>query len=408
MHRSIEKHIPGYVTALLARLAERGHRGYLVGGSLRDILRGVAPHDFDLTTDATPTEMLDIFAGLRTIPTGLAHGTLTVLSEGNPVEITTHRKDGSYTDSRHPDAVTFTRDIEKDLARRDFTVNAMAWSAETGLVDPFGGMRDLQAGILRAVGEAELRFSEDALRILRAFRFAAQLDFNIEKDTLTGAKSCVKGLADISVERIFAELSRTVTAPAAKKGLAALLDTGAAPYVFFDMLPDRGALDALSLLPPKAPLRFAALLHKSSAEQLATLARRWHASNAFVAALSDTVAAFSAPVPCDAFEARRFVCHHYPHFEDALLLRAALTGEDTAAARALTRRVLSDGTAVEIRRLAVNGRELQEKLGVRPQKTGLLLSRLQEIVWREPRDNRRDALLLHAKAILEKEKEFYE
>ena len=408
MQADIGRQIPSYVYEILAALARCGKRGYLVGGSLRDILRGVTPHDFDLTTDATPDEMLTVFKEWRTVPTGLAHGTVTVITDGGPVEITTHRTDGAYTDSRHPDSVLFTDDITKDLARRDFTVNAMAWSDTHGLIDPFDGSGDLARGILRAVGEPRLRFTEDALRILRLFRFAAQLDFEIEPATLQAAGESAAGLAEISVERILSELTRTVTAPAAKKGLRALLDTGCAPYVFLDSLPDEGALDALQALPAEAPLRLAALLHRSTPDKLSRLAARWHASNAFTKALTAAVTALAAPVPVTPFEARRYVCTYFPHFEKGLLLRAALLGESTEEAIALCRRVLADGTAVEIRRLAVNGRELQDELGVRPDKTGLLLSRLQQLVWEEPARNRRAVLLCLARDILEKEKHIYE
>ncbi len=407
MYPEISSKIPTYISKVLTRLAENGKRGYLVGGSLRDILRGAEPHDFDLTTNATPDEMLQIFSDMRTVPTGLAHGTVTVIADGHPVEITTHRTDGTYTDSRHPDSVLFTDDIIKDLARRDFTVNAMAWNAETGLIDPFDGQGDLSRKILRAVGVPTARFTEDALRILRLFRFAAKLDFEIDTDTKSAAEASAAGLADISVERIFTELTGTVVAPAAEKGLAALFNAGCIPYVFFDVAPDASALGALKMLPAEAPLRIAALLHRHAPDTLLSLARRWHAPNAFGEALSATVKALAVPVPATSPEARRFVCTHFPHFEKGLLLRAALYGEGTDEALALCRRVLSDGTAIEIRRLAVNGRELQE-LGVRPQKTGLLLSRLQALVWEEPTRNRRAPLLSLAKDILAKEKDFYE
>ena len=402
MQISIADKVPPFVGEILDILAAHGKHGYLVGGSLRDILRGITPHDFDLTTDATPDEILQIFKNMRTVPTGLAHGTVTVVTSGGPVEITTHRTDGSYTDSRHPDSVSFTDDIIKDLARRDFTVNAMAWNAARGLIDPFDGRLDLTSGILRAVGEARVRFTEDALRILRLFRFAAKLNFEFEESTLLAAKACASGLADISVERILSELSRTIEAPYAEKGLSALLEAGCSPYIFFECTPDASVLPLLKKLPLDAPIRLAALLHRSTPEALMALAKRWHASNTFAEALVAAVKALAVPTPTTPFEARRFVCRHYPHFENGLILRGALCDERTDDAIALCRRVLSDGTAVEIRRLAVNGRELQEKLGVRPADTGKLLARLQELVWEAPKRNRREALLALAKDILEK------
>ncbi len=400
---NIKECLPAYVLDVLAVLQKNGKRGYLVGGSLRDLLRGTAPHDFDLTTNATPAEMLEIFSDFRVIETGLAHGTVTVISAGNPIEITTHRTDGAYTDSRHPDSVAFTTDLEADLARRDFTVNAMAWSEETGLIDPFGGRGDLTNRILRAVGDAKTRFAEDALRILRAFRFASQLDFEIEGETARGAAASAPRLADIAVERIFSELTRTVLGISLEKGLLGMREAGCIPYVFFDASPDLTRLAALKNLPPEAALRMAALLHRETPDALARLARRWHAPNAFLSGISAYALALSEKIPQTPYEARRFVCRHFPHYEGALLLREALYGEPVKDAVALTRTVRKDGTAVEIRRLAVNGRELQEKVGVRAEKTAALLTRLQELVWQEPKKNRRDALLLAAHEICEKE-----
>ncbi len=395
--------IPPYVQTALTALSRAGKRGYLVGGSLRDLLRGKVPHDFDLTTSATPDEMLEIFRNFRVIPTGLAHGTVTVLIEGQPVEITTHRTDGTYTDSRHPDSVCFTTDLREDLARRDFTVNAMAFSADRGLVDPFGGQKDLANGVLRAVGDPVVRFTEDALRILRCFRFAAQLDFKIEEKTAAGAAACAAQLGDIAVERIFSELVRTVVCPAAEKGLLGLHAAGCAPYVFFDTVPDLSRLFALKELPPEAALRIAALLHEKTDEEVRLLSRRWHTPNAFLEGVLAYLAILKDSLPKSAYEARRFVCTHYPYFDNGLLLRAALQGEDVAEARALTKGVLRDGTAVEIRRLAVNGKELQERVGVRPEKTAVLLRLLQDAVWQAPEKNRREALLLEARRICEKE-----
>ena len=399
--------LPAYVTAVMRALSKVGHRGYLVGGSLRDLLRGLAPHDYDLTTDATPEEMAEIFRDFRVIPTGVKHGTLTVLSEGHPIEVTTHRVDGAYADARHPTEVSFTRRLEADLSRRDFTVNAMAWNEEVGLVDLFGGQNDLARGILRAVGDPEARFSEDALRILRAFRFAAQLEFEIEPLTLAGAKKAAPGLSRIAVERVFSELTRLLVAKAPERGLAALLDAGCGEYVFFDTVSRLNRHAALAVLPPDALLRLAALFPLLEAERAEALCRRWHAPNAFCEGFSAYLLARREPLPDSAYTARRFTSNYWHYWEGALALRAA-AGEDTAAAGALCRRVARDGTAVEIRRLAVNGRELQTKLGVLPHRTKDLLLRLQDAVWQDPARNKSAALLETARAICERERDFCE
>ena len=315
----------------------------------------------------------------------------------------THRTDGAYSDSRHPDNVTFTPDLTADLARRDFTVNAMAWSEETGLVDLFGGQSDLAKGILRAVGDPEKRFCEDALRILRCFRFASQLDFTVEPETERGARLCASRLGDIAIERIFSELTRTVLGVSPERGLSGMQHVGCFPYIFFDISPDLTRLAALNILPKQAPLRMAALLHRETPDALRHLAKRWHAPNTFFDSICAYIIALDETPPKTPYEARRFVCRHFPHFEGALLLRAALFGEDVDRALMLTQTVLKDGTAVELRRLAVNGKALQEKVGVRVEKTAALLACLQDLVWQDPAANRRDALLAAARRICEKE-----
>jgi tRNA nucleotidyltransferase (CCA-adding enzyme) len=398
--------IPQYVHCLMDTLRAAGHRGYLVGGSLRDLLRGGAPHDFDMTTDATPEEMLEVFKAFRVIPTGLKHGTLTVLSEGNPVEITTHRVDGAYLDARRPEQVSFTRSLEGDLSRRDFTVNAMAWNPEVGLVDLFDGRGDLARGVIRAVGDPETRFREDALRILRAFRFCAQLGFDVDPATAEGARRAADGLEQISVERIFAELCRLLEGKNAQAGLRALLEAGCEKYVFFDAHLSEIDVD-INALSPKAALRLAAFLPHMDSQTATALCRRWHAPNAFAQELCAYLDAVREPMPTTPYEARRFVCRFWHGFAGAFELYA-LRGLDTAASAALCRKVSRDGTAVELRRLAVNGKELQEKLGVLPRRTGELLLRLQDEVFRSPEKNKRQALLAVAAEICERERDFCE
>ena len=175
--------IPSYCQKLIDSLNNCGFEGFLVGGCVRDALLGEKPNDYDITTNATPDEMLKVFKDYTVIKTGLKHGTLTVVVEGKNIEVTTFRVDGEYSDNRRPDSVEFTKNIEDDLSRRDFTVNAMAYNDQNGFVDVFGGMKDLENKIIKCVGNPDKRFLEDGLRILRAIRFASVLDFEIEEET---------------------------------------------------------------------------------------------------------------------------------------------------------------------------------------------------------------------------------
>ena len=199
------------VEFILKRLNEKGHRADVVGGPVRDFLRGVTPSDYDITTSATPEETKAAFSDFKTVDTGIKHGTVTLVLDSIPYEITTYRIDGEYTDSRHPDSVTFTRRIEEDLSRRDFTVNAISYNPRDGITDPFFGREDIEKKVIRAVGDPYLRFSEDALRILRALRFSSTLGFEIEENTAKALveKSCL--LPEISAERIFTEWKKLLS-----------------------------------------------------------------------------------------------------------------------------------------------------------------------------------------------------
>lgn len=211
--------LPKDVAWLLRQLNRAGYPAYVVGGCVRDSLLGRTPGDWDICTGALPEQTRTVFAGQRLLLTGLKHGTVAVVLAGKPYEITTFRVDGAYADHRHPDAVCFVPGVEQDLARRDFTVNAMAWHPDSGLVDCFGGQRDLQARVIRCVGDPDARFAEDALRILRAIRFAAQLDFSIDPATEAAAQRLRNTVQTVSGERIFAELDRLLNSPAAGRVL---------------------------------------------------------------------------------------------------------------------------------------------------------------------------------------------
>lgn len=266
--------MPKNVDIAINLLQSAGFEAYAVGGCVRDSLLGKTPNDWDITTSAKPEDMKSVFADFHCIDTGIKHGTVTVVIDGEPLEITTFRLDGEYEDNRHPKSVTFTSNLGADLGRRDFTVNAMAYSKMTGTVDLFGGQNDLKNKIIRCVGDPDRRFNEDALRILRALRFASALDFEIEEKT---AQSLLKNralLGNISEERIAKELLKLVCGNGAKRIL-----TDFAP-VLFEILPElqpmyknshdnphhcydiyEHTLIAVESIDPEPTLRFAMLLH---------------------------------------------------------------------------------------------------------------------------------------------------
>lgn len=266
--------LPNAVVQALGRLEAAGHAAYVVGGAVRDHLRGVQPHDFDLCTAALPAQTRAVFSGERVVDTGLRHGTVTVLLGGAPLEITTFRVEGDYSDGRRPDEVRFVREIEADLARRDFTVNAMAFSPTRGLADPFGGRQDLENRVLRAVGAPHARFSEDALRILRGLRMAAETGFSIEPATAEAMRTLAPLLAQISPERVSSELLRLLCGRYAGHVLRAY--TAVVGVVLPEILPMAGfeqrnphhlhdvlehTLRVLEQIPAAPALRLAALFH---------------------------------------------------------------------------------------------------------------------------------------------------
>ena len=246
---------------LLDTLHKAGYAAYVVGGCVRDSLLGLTPHDWDLCTSALPQQVMELFGAQRCIPTGLQHGTVTVKQSGALYEITTFRTEGTYTDGRHPDEVHFVPDVREDLARRDFTINAMAYNEKEGLVDPFGGQADLQSGIVRAVGVPRQRFTEDALRILRLYRFAARFGFAIDPPTAQAAQELCAHLDCVSVERIEEELAKLLSAPAP----AAYLNEKILGVVLPELSPEalaaaKPVVDACPAGAENLPIRLAALL----------------------------------------------------------------------------------------------------------------------------------------------------
>ena len=273
---------PG-AAALLDALHAAGYAAYAVGGCVRDSLLGRTAHDWDLCTSALPQQVMELFGTEQCIPTGLQHGTVTIKYGGQLYETTTFRTEGSYTDGRHPDEVQFVLDVREDLARRDFTINAMAYNEAEGLVDPFGGQADLQNGLLRAVGEPQQRFTEDALRILRLYRFAARFGFALDAATARAARQLAPHLDRISAERIQEELAKLLAAPQP----GAYLEPAVLAVVLPELTPAaleaaKPVVDACPAGEENLPVRWAALLGTLGEADTRRVLKRLRCSNACI------------------------------------------------------------------------------------------------------------------------------
>ena len=422
---------------LLDTLHRAGYAAYVVGGCVRDSLLGLTPHDWDLCTSALPQQGMELFGAEKCIPTGLQHGTVTVKQGGGLYEITTFRTEGAYTDGRHPDEVHFVPDVREDLARRDFTINAMAYNAKEGLVDPFGGQADLQSGILRAVGVPHQRFTEDALRILRLYRFAARFGFAIDPPTAQAAQELCAHLDCVSVERIEEELAKLLSAPAP----AAYLDEKILGVVLPELSPEalaaaKPVVDACPAGERALPVRLAALLLSLGEDGTRRTLRRLRCSNACVeetavlvreivsgvpgAFSSDTNRAIPSPallpaatgshpsgrsserlparppVSLNIYTRKLLGQYGLKTVQRLAALGTALQPEhaaDFAALSELAEQLDADGVCCRVSQLAVNGRDLMAA-GV-PAGPGIrkVLEALLDGVIREEYPNERQALL---------------
>ena len=384
---------------LLDTLHRAGYAAYVVGGCVRDSLLGLTPHDWDLCTSALPQQGMELFGEERCIPTGLQHGTVTVKQGGGLYEITTFRTEGTYTDGRHPDEVHFVPDVREDLARRDFTINAMAYNAKEGLVDPFGGQADLQSGILRAVGVPHQRFTEDALRILRLYRFAARFGFSIDPPTAQAAQELCAHLDCVSVERIEEELAKLLSAPAP----AAYLNEKILGVVLPELSPEalaaaKPVVDACPAGERALPVRLAALLLSLGEDGTRRTLRRLRCSNACIEETAVLVREVvpGVPVSLNIYARRLLGKYNLCTVQRLAALGTALQPErsaDFAALSELAERLDADGVCCRVSQLAVNGRDLMAA-GV-PAGPGIrkVLEALLDGVIREEYPNERQALL---------------
>ena len=443
---------------LLDALHGAGHAAYAVGGCVRDSLLGLDPHDWDLCTSARPEQVMALFGEEKCIPTGLQHGTVTVKQGGRLYETTTFRTEGAYSDGRHPDAVCFVPEVREDLARRDFTINAMAYSAEEGLIDPFGGRDDLAAHLVRAVGEPERRFEEDALRILRLYRFAARFGFAIDPATGAAARALGPHLDCVSAERIQEELLKLLAAPRPGSYLEPAVLAVILPELEPEKQPERFAelcriIDRIEPTAENVPARLAALLCPLGEAGARKALRKLKCSNALTdevtALVGGSVGSFllghetghsiARPIACgnrvppqrtvlgetpdtpvqtpcgtplseeeapgtpgsdQTLMAKRLLGRYeLPTIQRLTALCSARYPEQTgafAALRAEAERLTAENACCRVSQLAVNGRDLMAA-GVRPG-PGLrqVLNALLEAVITGQTPNEKDALLAAA------------
>ena len=365
---------PG-AAALLDTLHAAGYAAYAVGGCVRDSLLGRTAHDWDLCTSALPQQVMELFGAEQCIPTGLQHGTVTIKYGGQLYETTTFRTEGSYTDGRHPDAVQFVPDVREDLARRDFTINAMAYNEAEGLVDPFGGQKDLQNGLLRAVGEPQQRFTEDALRILRLYRFAARFGFALDAATARAARQLAPHLDCISAERIQEELAKLLAAPQP----GAYLEPAVLAVVLPELTPAaldaaKPVVDACPAGEKNLPVRWAALLGALGETDTRRVLKRLRCSNACIEETAVLVRETAGEGVCRSFSEEKASAHpgdiHLRQLlgryglrtvERLCALCAALhpqNAPDCALAAQRARQLEADGVCCRVSQLAVNGRDL--------------------------------------------------
>lgn len=431
------------IITILNKLNKNGFEAFLVGGFVRDIIMGKDPNDADMATNATPTEMLEVFKDFRTVETGIKHGTITVIINRKPFEITTYRTEKGYSDCRHPDKVNFEEKITDDLSRRDFTVNSIAYSPEAGFVDPFGGKEDIEKKIIRCVGEPEKRFSEDSLRILRALRFSSVLSFSIDNETEKAMFKCKSLLKHISRERVFAELSKMLCGDNIKEVLIKYSD------IISDVLPEikemqgfnqhnfhhiYDVLEHTAVVCENAPalphLRFAALFHDCGKPDCFSLDEKGVGhfySHASISAKKAEKALLR--LRCDNKTRERVIklikLHDAPieESEAAVKRKLAKIGEEVFfdlielkradtmglapefhsrmahfdVLESMAKQIISQKSCFSLKDLKINGNDLSA-MGLKGKEIGQILNLLLDAVMEKKVENEKNALLKFAEA----------
>jgi len=428
--------IPAPAEEIINKLNEQGYEAYVVGGCVRDMLLGREPGDWDITTSALPAQVKAVFR--RTVDTGIQHGTVTVMMGKEGYEVTTYRIDGEYSDGRHPNSVEFTPDLVEDLKRRDFTINAMAYNSHTGFVDKFGGVEDLEKGIIRCVGEPMDRFTEDALRILRAIRFSAQLGFSIEERTYEAIRVIAPNMVHVSKERIQVELTKLLLSDHPDY-ISLVYETGISPYVSEEFHRAYAASSgdwAVPFIPAGVPavkhMRWAAFLRECSASRAAGILKDLKLDNDTIyrvrtlvewqgkkIGLEDGLKRGIEDSIKDAVEPsgasiRRAMSQMEPELFDDLLTFKRCLAEAASDERelrwlrqagALTDEIRRNRDCISLKTLAVSGHDLMAA-GIKPgREVGNTLARLLDMVLEKPERNTKEYLLDHLGQSPEKQEE---
>ena len=404
--------MPRDVEWIIEKIRNHGFEAFAVGGCVRDTLLEREPGDWDITTSAKPEEVKGIFG--KTVDTGLQHGTVTIIKNRNGYEVTTYRIDGEYHDGRHPETVEFTSNLKEDLKRRDFTINAMAYSHETEIVDEFGGMDDLANKVIRCVGLAHDRFTEDALRILRAIRFAAQLGFEIEADTYQAISDIAPNLKNVSKERIQVEMTKLLLSDYPEK-VVMVEDTGICPYVtehFVEVFDQERAylerhgdcetavLDIaesfakVKMLPKEKSVRWAGFLRHMEPAKVRASLKGLKLDNETIDNGRTMVEAAQTPLAPEKPQIRRFLSRMSRYqFEGCLYLKELDGDVSVEEIRRLWREIEEAGDCISLKMLAVNGGDLMAAGVEKGKMIGEILAWLLDMVLEQPERNTKEELL---------------
>lgn len=397
--------IPKTAIYIISKLEDASYEAYFVGGCVRDMLMGITPGDFDITTNATPEQIKSVFK--RTVDTGIKHGTVTVILNSENYEVTTYRLDGEYLNFRHPEQVTYTSELREDLKRRDFTVNAIAYHPENGFIDFFGGRDDIEAKVIRGVGDASERFTEDALRMLRAIRFACQLGFDIESCTFTALQEKSELIAHISMERIRDELIKAFTSEHVEKAeyftectILAYALPFIADYVEANL---NSFLKRLINLPK--PMRsitnvLSLLLKDMDGADVAKNLRLIKIDNATARDIILISQNIAWEIKALTYHVKKIMaCIGVENYFSLLACKLAC-GEDISLLKEISDEVISRGEPIFIKDLKINGNVIKEHFGVQGVKVGEILHALHDEVLKKPDINNEDELLKIAERVL--------